>query len=239
MRTEAYLPESHAVTAHTALILYADKHSSRGCVVEHQLSQNAEGELVLGTGRNVSKSTIESILKLQEGSQRSFVEYLPPEVIATGYKSVAWVVERSERTLLFGGVTDAALAEIDGQRFPQPRLLFIASTQGSPRLALFALRGNERPTLDTPVYYAPYFNVFSNHHVCTGSMALPRTLNMSELERWVETFFHSNFTHSSRNQSTALGCSHRELWDLSREHGEFKDEWLLPVGKTLGQVLGG
>ncbi|WP_216329384.1 PRTRC system protein B [Deinococcus aestuarii] len=224
------LPEVHA---RVALIVYTDHRQEQGIVMQHALGER-DGALYIAEGVNVTRDTIETLLKLNALQTLTLV---PEHVVALGVGSLAWVVERQERRLLFQGATDKAVAALDGQVFPQPRLLFV--TRGAQMFA-YALRGTERPTGDTPLYRAPYFNIFSNHAVCNGSMQRPGAITPENADAWTQAFFYSNFVKPADSQKRwATGGTYRELWDAVREAGEFKDEWLVPAGLALAQALGG
>jgi PRTRC genetic system protein B len=222
-----------SVLARYALIVYTDAQGDTGCIMQHALSEH-DGQIALAEGLPVTGSVIKKLMGLNAVKSLQFV---PPQLVALGVNSMAWVEERATRPLLFGGALDKAVAALDGQALPQPRLLFIVN-QGV--FSVYALRGHERPTADTPLAFAPYYNIFSSHQVCPGSMQKPTQMQPSDIPAWVDSFFYSNFVKpADTNKRWAFSGTYRELWDAARAAGEFKDEWLVDTGRTLGQVIGG
>ena len=222
----------HESVARLALIVYTNDEGTDGVVMQHQLSEK-KGKLSMAEGHPVTRSTIDTLLSL---NAMQTLQYVPEQVVAVGTNALAWVQERQPRHLLFHGARDPAVAALDNQSFEQPRLLFIGRGLG---LSVYALRGTERPSARTALYFAPYFNVFSNHQVCSGSMTRPSSLTPEQTGAWSESFFRSNFTHGGdSNKRWAYPGTYRELWEAVRAAGEFKDEWLVPAGVTLEEALG-
>jgi len=219
--------------ARFALVVYTDDAQERGVVMRHELTE-CHGRTQLSPGVPVTRSTIETLMNLNAIQSLMFI---PPHVIALGIGAIAWVQERSKQTLLFERVSDRAVAELDSQCFPQPRLLFIAKGQV---LFVYALKGTDRPEAETPLYAAPYYNVFGNHQVCTGNMVRPAQVTPAETAAHSEGFFRSNFTHlNGAGRRWTKAFTYRELWDAASAAEAFSDAWLVPAGLTLGQALGG
>jgi len=227
------LPTAPDLLARFALVVYTDDAQESGVVMRHELTE-CHGRTHLSPGIPVTRSTIETLMRLNAIQTLTFI---PPHVIAIGVGAIAWVQEPCEQTLLFQRVSDPAVAELDGQRFPQPRLLFIAKGQ---QLFVYALRGTTRPEADTPLCAAPYYNIFGNHQVCTGNMVRPAEVTPAQTTEHSEGFFRSNFTHLSGGSKRWTGqFTYRELWDAARAAGAFCDDWLVPAGLTVAQAIGG
>ena len=222
-----------SVTARYALVVYTDPQGHTGCIMQHALSAH-DGQIALKEGMPVTDNVIKKLMDLNAVKS---LQFLPPHLVALGVNSMAWVEERTTRPLLFGGALDKAVAALDSKPLPQPRLLFIVK-QGT--FSVYALPGNERPTAETKLAFAPYYNIFPSHIICTGSMKKPKQMRPSDIPAWVESFFYSNFVKpADANKRWAFSGTYRELWDAASAAGEFKDEWLVDTGRTLGQVIGG
>lgn len=221
------------VYARVALLVYTDHTGTQGLVMQHALREE-NGHPVMAEGVNVTQDTIDSILRLNAMQTLTFV---PEHVVAVGTNAIAWISPAQDRRMLFQGAYDKAVAELDGQVLPQPRLLFIAR---GAHLYIYALPGTERPGASTPLYLVPYYNIFSNNLVCNGTMQRPQRLDVDSIPEWEHAFFYSNFVKPGDTQKRhAYPGTYRELWDAARAAGHFKDEWLVPAGKTLAEALGG
>lgn len=76
-----------------------------------------------------------------------------------------------------------------------PALLWVADKQA---LHLYALAANRRPTYATPLYHAPFFNVYQTGNVCMGTVDInvKDTGSIKQLIKlWEAYFFNSYFSH--------------------------------------------
>lgn len=97
---------------------------------------------------------------------------------------------------------------------PQKRQLFFIESLGIPNgfahmptllwkatansISVYALKTNRRPTANTPLYYAPFFNVYEDGNVCMGTVEIE--MQKAEcledfITEWEEHFFNSYFSH--------------------------------------------
>ncbi|MFC5849218.1 PRTRC system protein B [Deinococcus petrolearius] len=230
---DVHIADFNSVIARYALVVYTDPLGQSGCIMQHALSIH-DGQPALAEGIPVTGAVIKNLMQLNAVKS---LQFLPTHLVALGVNSMAWVEERTTRPLLFGGALDKAVAALDGRPLPQPRLLFVVK-QG--RFSVYALRGQERPTAETKLAFAPYYNIFSSHEICTGSMRKPAQMQPGDIPAWMESFFYSNFVKpADSNKRWAFSGTYRELWDAASAAGEFKDEWLVDTNLTLGQVIGG
>ena len=122
-------------------------------------------------------------------------EILPEEVLVRTAEKIVWWTPTQNRILFFsdrGG--DPLLKQLNGKSYPQPALVFKAS--GS-RLWVRALAEDERPSAETRLYRAPYWNCYDDGSVCTGSMKIPRQKSVTTIAAWEQGFFQSEFTHAA------------------------------------------
>jgi PRTRC genetic system protein B len=214
-----------------ALLVYRERYGQRGFVTIHDIDTDS-GSPALKEGRLMGMSDLRELVKVVSGIKG--LTYLPSHVLAYSSEGLAWFEPAQCRTLFFE-TQDSYLNGLSGRRYPQPPLVFIA---GDKQLSVFALTKSERPTPDTELYTAPYYNT-SQGRVCTGSMPLPTRLEPSQTDAISEAFFKSYFTHPSgpellyRNWQGSYG----ELWEHAARLGVFPNECLSPAGLTLAEVL--
>jgi PRTRC genetic system protein B len=139
---------------------------------------------------------------------------------------------------LFFRTNQEELNAISGARVLHPHLLFYVN-QGS--LYLAALPDDQRPTLQTNLLRAPYFNVSAEGRVCQGSMKGPRENRPETLAQWERAFFRSAFTHPHGGafRITSHPSGHDGLWLAQAEepYPKFPVEHLVPLEMTLGDWL--
>lgn len=105
-----------------------------------------------------------------------------------------------------------------------PALLFIAN--GKERF-VFALTDNSRPTADTQLYQAPYFNVSNSGWICTGNVDVTSNPNAADIEHYeTNEFFRSRFTHPNAAK-LIKGGSATALWAQLLDGAEFPTKHLI------------
>jgi PRTRC genetic system protein B len=213
-----------------AVLLYRDEQ--RVLARQHSVILEKAKAPRLGAGSLVTGTLVDELLDL---SDRRPLTYVPENVVAFSRNAIAWFEPARERRMYFKPTSDTAVAAFDGQVIPQPPLVFIAQHRA---LDVFALREDRRPTLKTPLYRAPYWNVFEGHggqggRVCLGSMALPESLEPQATVAWTESFFASNFTHLTGGKRWRRAGTYAELLAAAIAAMAFDPTWLISANVTL------
>jgi PRTRC genetic system protein B len=164
------------------------------------------------------------------------LEILPERVLVRTTDTIVWWMPACERVLFFSDRGDQTLIALNGQRYPQPPLVF--KTSGS-RLWVRALNGNARPEADTVMHIAPYWNCDDCGNVCIGSMKIPREKSVSAITTWEAAFFQSEFTHagSGRQKPTMHPHGIVGLWKALRNEKTFPVRYLVPLKETLATFV--
>jgi len=146
--------------------------------------------------------------------------------------SVVWYTKPQNRKLYF---TDSL--GFDSQELPLPALVWVADRK---RLHLFALKSKGRPVLSTPLYNAPFFNLYHNGNVCMGSVDV-RIEKSSALEEfitaWEGYFFGSYFSHLIGGHNPVKGNLISLYRGLSETNNPFPTAELVPLNKQLKHLL--
>src|SRR5450830_1694813 len=119
----------------------------------------------------------------------------------------------------------------------QPSIIFVA-TNGE--LHVFAANGAARPHADTPLFKAPYFNVWEGGHVCAGNVAMPRSLDASAMSTFEQAFYGSRFTHPNDPELVACQGGSIAMWKhlLDNPDSEWEwAKWLVPCDMTLADTI--
>jgi PRTRC genetic system protein B len=131
---------------------------------------------------------------------------------------------------------------VDGLKIPSgkykiPAMVWKANAE---RLAVYAIKGKQKPTANTALHHAPYLNIYHSGQVCMGTVSI--NISKSEcledfISLWERYFFNSFFSHSiSGNNSTKTNTT--DLWRTLAESGkDFPQEELIKSGNTLKQIL--
>jgi PRTRC genetic system protein B len=134
--------------------------------------------------------------------------------------------------MFFGGTNEEA-RKLNGLVFPHPSLIFKVSGRD---LSVRAVATNSRPSPETPMKTAPYWN--TDIRVCPGSMRVPDTIDVASISQWEDAFFQSEFTHAA---GAVRLTSHPEgfigLWRSLAGKKRFPVQYLTDAGETLQELV--
>lgn len=219
MEAQIGLSSTTSFELREALLVYRRDRSTmrqgpESFVTKHSVKVNSEGSPSLGPGAPMGKGDVSQLIEELRGVLP--VEYLPANVLVRTQESVVWWTPASIRPMFYAKEKGVELDQLSGRKFPQPALIFRAQV-GS--LDVRAIAQDERPTPDTRLYRAPYWNVNDHGDVCLGSTRVPREATVDSLSRWEHAFFESEFTHSNASSK------------LTEHPGGFIGLWKSLIGK--------
>jgi PRTRC genetic system protein B len=145
---------------------------------------------------------------------------------------VIWYTKATTREMYF-----AEKLEIPHGKAGVPAMLWVANRN---KLYVFALKSKTRPTANTPLYHAPFFNVYSDGAVCMGTVdvTIKSTASLEEFTKaWENYFFNSYFSHLMPDHNPVKGnCV--SLWKKLLKNAEpFPKELLLKSNRNLKNLL--
>ena len=181
--------------------------------------------------------TPQMLMDVMVGLGRSVpVEILPERVLVRTAEMIVWWWPAGEHTMFFSDRgEDPLLKKMNGRRYPHPSLLFKAS--GS-HLWIRALERSERPTEETRMCMAPYWNCYDNGVVCTGTMKIPHEKSVGAIETWEQSFFQSEFTHASGTRKrTRFPGGLLAMWQFLEGKKEFPSKHLVKLSQTLAEFV--
>ncbi|HEY7208810.1 MAG TPA: PRTRC system protein B [Bryobacteraceae bacterium] len=213
-----------------AILLYGTKDRIRLATVHSPEPDPNGGPPILGEGRPVTREFVERLSRDLHSELPA--SWLPEHILVWSHSLVAWWEPARVRPMFFEQTTDGKM--LDGKLFPHPPLVFAVQHM---RLSVWALAENERPSPETTLCAAPYWNTAEDGTVCHGSMPVPRAITASTLGQWSEAYFMSRFTHSNFGRNP---CRHVEgflgMWRDLAGKKTFPADYLVP-GKTLCATL--
>jgi PRTRC genetic system protein B len=240
MNSEVLLGKgSEEMTLAKAVLLYTSRAG------DMLASVNAVENGVILPGVPLDSALLSDIVAALAGRGEGSRCVLPERVLYSDASMLAWWCPESVRPIYFkSGKED--LDSFSGTPVLHPPLFFLALSQ---RLWVWALAGRERPTAETPLFVAPYFNMYERGNMCVGNVRLPESLRASNanLKAWESAFFETNFTHSNNSGKPLTKCAggHNALWRNMAEaaqNGNWQfpcDAMLTPASPalTVGQVI--
>ena len=195
----------------------------------------AKPNFQIASGRPVTQ---EALLQMFEDLAKRHslnTDILPENVLSISADHMVWWMPAGERNVFFHNKELGKRAA----KVPHPALLF-AVVKGA--WYIFALEKNERPTAETQLKYAPYFNVYDSCAICIGSAQVPRGISAGATAQWENAFFDSEFTHiNGQKKKTTHPRGEYALWKelLEGVYTTFPVEYLAPFDSTLSMLMNG
>lgn len=222
---------SETVDLDKAILLYRGGTRSHRYASIHDVTLE-DGAPVICEGEPLTMGALRASLEdiaVAQGAKT--LVWASPYTVATGPGITAWWTPAQKRWMHFD--------EGDWKmHMParQPPLMWV-TVYGE--LYVFALNKDERPTPDTPLFNAPYYNVWRDGRVCQGSMSVQ---DLAEPREWEDAFYAATFTHPNDRGTLTLTTYRggaRALWTSLMKTGKkaFPIEHLVPRKHTAGEVL--
>jgi PRTRC genetic system protein B len=189
MTSHVRIGDNRIFTLKQAVLLYQDGSTTFATL--HEVKSLQEGAPYLGAGQSVTTGFLEGLAKGLGASLAA--EVLPETVLARTPDLITWWSPEKCRLMFFGD-SNQDTRKLNGRRYPHPALVFMVNGR---ELFVRALGENRRPTTDTRLRTAPYWNTDAHGRVCLGSMRVPEKVGACSLSGWEDAYFASEFTHPS------------------------------------------
>ncbi len=147
--------------------------------------------------------------------------------------SVVWYTMPQRQKLYF-----AQSLGLDSGVMALPALVWKATKK---ELQIFALKGKTKPKAKTPLFHAPFFNLYRNGQVCMGNVniAIKSAVSLEAfILAWQGYFFGSYFSHHI-NEHNPVGVNLYNLYkELLADHKKpFPIDTLKTIPLTLKNLL--
>ena len=228
---------------HKAILVYGgnnDRYQDSECIAHatiHDISISGKNP-VLNPGRLATHDDLKTLVSgLAESLSLSVPTWIEPTMLAMGAGRMLWYSPAGKRAMFFK--ESIAQKSVKGQGVvPTPGLVWMVM-QG--QLYVYAFKGVDRPTQQTKLYQAPFFNVWSQGKVCVGNAEMPTGDDVAIPEKWVKGFFGSLFTHPNFTQKNRLvkGICPLRFWKemLAKPPEVFPAQRLVELPVTVGDFL--
>lgn len=216
-----------------AVLIYKGASDSALATV-HQV-EDVDGEPVILAGQAMTpRAAIRLARALTKGIAHG--GFLPETVLYTDGDLLLWWVPPARRHIMFRAPELGAPER--GEVVPHPGLVFAAS---SSIWKVWAVKGKARPTLQTALYKAPYFNVWEGGDICRGNVPVPDGTTAEKIDAWNTAFLQSFFTHpNGKGKLVRYRGGAYAFWRdmLDGRFKAFPGRVLIDTKTTLGQLLG-
>ncbi len=188
MNAHVRMGDNRSFTLKQAVLLYQE--GSRSFATLHEVKHLPDQAPYLCAGQSVTTGFLETLQRLgNEHGSGSF-----PGACAGKNAGAGCWWSRAQPRLMFFGDGHAEAKKLNGRMYPHPPIVFAIHAR---ELFVRALAEDRRPTADTHLKNAPYWNTDPHGRVCLGSMRVPEEVSVNSLSGWEEAYFASEFTHPS------------------------------------------
>lgn len=231
-------PTENVLTLDQAVLLYHGR-SGGALATVHEI-MTVDGVPVIGAGCAMTAHAARELAAalLQRAAHGGF---LPETVLYVLGDVLLWWVPPARRHIAFRVGDDHAEVfggSERGEVVPQPGLIFAASSR---MWRVWAVKGARRPTPQTPLFQAPYFNVDGQGRICQGNVPIPEGTTVEKIGAWNDAFLRSYFTHPNVTGKLLRyrGGAYAFWRDmLEGRFARFPERVLVDAKTTLGALLG-
>lgn len=164
-------------------------------------------------------------------------EVFPENLLCRTDDRVAWWTPAQTRLMFYSDARYGDFSQINGFPFPHPALVWMVKGRS---IYVRALDESRRPSADTPLRKAPYWNVYASGNVCVGDARFPTSLSVDQLPAYEEAFFTSRFTHPNADQELVVfPGGFIAMWHSLIDAAAFPAAYLKDAQQSLGQLLTG
>ncbi len=231
MNVHLRIGDNRTFSLKQAVLLYQE--GSRAFATLHEVKCRPNQAPYLCAGQSVTTGFLETLAKGLGASMAP--EVLPEHVLARTPDLIAWWSRARPRLMFFGG-GDGEAKKLNGKMYSHPALVFMLHGR---ELFVRALAQDCRPTADTRLKNAPYWNTDAHGRVCLGSMRVPDDASVSSLSCWENAYFASEFTHpSGAVRLTTHAGGFLGLWlSLAGKKHKFPVKFLADSKQTLQEFV--
>jgi PRTRC genetic system protein B len=197
---------------------------------------------MLMPGVPLTTEAMNEIYKKLAGAQKVSRSLAPENLLCCEAGRLIWWTPSARRLIFFDTGNKKFDNEVGGKEVLHPALLFVAEER---TLFVFALKSNARPNGKTPLFAAPYFNLYERGAMCAGSGRVPTGCNAKDIPAWEKLFFETNFSHTNRDARKLCRHpgGHDGLWrEMARTRNApktFPAKYLTPDKRKVEDLLNG
>ena len=232
---ETYFTKDAAMQLNKAILIYESSEGAFATV--HGIVTAKDGSTSLKAGEAITHGALASMV-LALGKSVQIGQFLPENILSVGLNSLVWWVPQSSQRTWFKCHNNELIGE-ESAITPQPALVF-GINEGN--WMVFAVKGNKRPTPDTPLFIPPHFNVWNSGKICVGTVSVPKDYSASTTEAWNKAFFGSAYSHPNihgKGQHVSYKGGSYRLWRdlLDGKFKKFPEKVLLPKNRTVADFI--
>lgn len=218
---------------------YGDNASLVTYATIHDVAQ-IKGRPEIVPGRLLTQKDLQTMAtSIEESHQEATSQWFDPGMLARSGDRMIWWTPPAMRPMFFKKSHHNAKTFDGSAVCPTPGLVWMAMPGCG--LFVYAIKGPNRPTKETQLYQAPFFNVWGRGQVCIGTASLPADETKWEPQAWEKTLFGSHFTHPNFAQPDRLilGEDPAAFWKkmIKRPAKRFPEDRLVQIPVVAGDLI--
>jgi PRTRC genetic system protein B len=181
--------------------------------------------------------------RLIVNSQNGYNTFLHADGVLPGNLLYLDTTPDAENVIWFTGAARQRLYFVDSLGIPSgklakvPAMLWKATPKG---LFVFALKAAGRPSENTRLYHAPFFNLYNTGAVCMGNVqwSFNKTESVQKfITKWQHYFWNSRFSHLLAGNSPVKNNIVQFWQHQIADRSDFPLSVLKPTNLTLKSIL--
>lgn len=217
-----------------AILIYGDSQAAFATI--HDIAVDKGGASTIKHGEPMTHGAL-ATLAMSLGKSVQIGQFLPENILSVGLNSLVWWVPPSQQRTWFKCHNE--LIGEENAVTPQPALVFGICAD---EWMVFAVKGNKRPTKDTPLFVCPHFNVWSNGRICQGTVSVPKDYSANSIDAWSKAFFGSAYSHPNvhgKGEHVSYKGGSYQLWRdlLDSKFKKFPEKVLVPKHRTVSDFI--
>lgn len=194
----------------------------------HPARADKNGAVEIGPGRCLTHEELELLARQLLKTKTERRSIWPERVLCADGSRLVWYAPAARRPIYFATRDDKFNRAMNAQNVLHPALVFMADGAG---LSVWALESDERPTEESLLFTAPYYNLYFSGRMCQGNARYPDSLGVESIALWESAFFETQFTHSNYHgvAVTTFKGGHDALWKAQKTATSFPASALVPA----------
>lgn len=228
------LVPASAIVLYEKTRAYAHSHSDVSYATVHDVTVS-DGVPQLGAGVAVARDGLMALFRGLDPQRMEVASLTPTRVLTQGSRWMVWYCPPGVRRVWFNAKD---IGEVNAE-VHLPGLVFALAPNG---WYVFALKSVRRPGASTKLFQSPFYNVWKDCKICTGSMSQPQGAARRDTAAWERAFFESYFSHSNIHDGPLVkyrggGAGFWKAMLGGKKFKTFPTEVLVDNGMTLGKLL--
>lgn len=211
-------------------LLFHTRQGKLQLTTVHKTSQrNSKVELQSGKPLTPDQEDLIIGMMLQSSNDDSnSIEVIPENVLVNNRRFTMWWIPEHTSAMHFHTQEGRSTRQVTW-----PSLVLMSSDK---KLYITCIKGKQRPSANTELFFAPVANVWNSTELCTGNAKTPRQHGIDSIPLWNSAVLDSAFAHANNKTCIKDGKKYidpMDYWKSVASKTKFSPSQLVSVHCTL------